>query len=162
MCVSQYTLQLEKYAVIVAYHVLFQIRTFVVNQILSRISAFLLRFYSEFWAKIVPGIMQFASAILIGVLITYQKGIHLDRVLVHANISPSMVGHQTSWILILFVFRLLWWYHGITIWILWKQKLAVLSDCIYEKDKESTKQISSDQVPSCRRLMCRWNLCHPR
>ena len=158
MCVSLYRLQLKKCDFIVIYHVLFQIRTFVVNQILSRISAFLLRFYSEFWAKIVPGIMQFASANLIGVLITHQKGkwpgsCARQLLALHGRASDLVDSN---------IFRLLWWYHGITIWILWKQKLAVLSDCIYEKDKESTKQISSDQVPSCRRLMCRWNLCHPR
>ena len=41
---SLYTLQLKKYAFLAAYHVLFQIRTFVANRILSRISPFLLRF----------------------------------------------------------------------------------------------------------------------
>ena len=35
MCVSRYRLQLEKYASIVPYHVLFQIRTFVANWILT-------------------------------------------------------------------------------------------------------------------------------
>ena len=47
MCVSLYRLQLEKYAFIVTFQVLFQIHTFVANPNMLRIFASRLRYYSK-------------------------------------------------------------------------------------------------------------------